>query len=71
MSRVLKNKGTLTIAHMDSAHNINDHHRKSPEVMHDFLPDKQTMYTLCKQNNLTINRFIDEAGFYLLLAAKE
>ena len=71
MSSVLKNKGTLAIAHMDSSHNINDRHRKSPEVMHDFIPAKQTMYKLCRQNKLSITQFIDEEGFYLLLAEKE
>jgi ubiquinone/menaquinone biosynthesis C-methylase UbiE len=71
ISGLVKNKGTLAIAHMDSSRNINDHHRKSPEVMHDYIPDKQTMYSLCEQNKLSINRFIDEEGFYLLLAKRE
>jgi ubiquinone/menaquinone biosynthesis C-methylase UbiE len=71
LSKVLKQKGTLAVAHLNSSHEINNHHRKSREVMHDFLPDKQTMYQLCGDNKLTINQYIDEEGFYLLLAEKQ
>ena len=55
---------------MNSSHEINNHHRKSPEVMNDLLPDRQTMKWLCEQNQLNITQFIDEEGFYLLLAEK-
>jgi ubiquinone/menaquinone biosynthesis C-methylase UbiE len=71
LSNVLKRGGVFTIAHLNSSHEINNHHRKSPEVMHDLLPDKKIMYNLCEENNLTINQFVDEEGFYFLLAYKD
>jgi len=70
MSRILKTGGKLAVAHFDSSAEINSHHRKSSEVMHDQLPHKDCMKSLFDKNNLKINKFIDDDGFYLVLGEK-
>jgi ubiquinone/menaquinone biosynthesis C-methylase UbiE len=71
MTAVLKRNGYLAVAHLESSQAINDHHRKSgTPVMHDKLPKRQEMISLFEENDLSIEHFIDESGFYLVLGRK-
>jgi hypothetical protein len=38
--------------------------------MHDHLPDETAMRALLKRAGLVINLFIDEPGFYCIIARK-
>ena len=72
MTAVLKKNGFLAVAHLESSQDINRHHRKSgTPVMHDTLPKRQEMISLFEAAGLSIERFIDESGFYLVLGRKE
>lgn len=72
MSDKLKRNGWFVVAHFDSSDKLNNHHRKAGgPVEHDILPDKQKMFSLCEDAGLRIWKFIDEEGFYLMLAKKE
>lgn len=66
----LKPAGLVCVAHFASDAEINDHHRKSQAVMHDMLPDEQAMCALFAQTELQIELFINEPGFYCILARK-
>ncbi|HOF57418.1 MAG TPA: class I SAM-dependent methyltransferase [Syntrophorhabdaceae bacterium] len=71
LSRVLKPHGVFVVAHFDSSEGINKHHRSCHAVMHDHLPDKASMYDIFEKVGLDINHFIDEAGFYCIIAKKD
>jgi ubiquinone/menaquinone biosynthesis C-methylase UbiE len=72
MAAVLKKNGFLAVAHLESSQALNHHHRKSgTPVMHDTLPKRQEMISLFEAAGLSIERFIDESGFYLVLGRKE
>ncbi|MBN1557532.1 MAG: methyltransferase domain-containing protein [Lentisphaerae bacterium] len=66
--RALVPGGTLVIAHADSAREINACHGKHPAVTHDRLPDEPAMRRLLADAGFRIGRFIDETGFYGVLA---
>lgn len=70
ISHILKTGGKLVISHFDSASDLNDHHRQYPEVMHDMLPSTEEMKGFMKNNGFVLHQFIDEAGFYCILAEK-
>jgi len=71
LSRVLKEGGSLSVAHFHSSREINDHHRKAgTPVMHDQLPEAGAMRGLFEEAGFAVRRLIDEPGFYLLEALK-
>jgi demethylmenaquinone methyltransferase/2-methoxy-6-polyprenyl-1,4-benzoquinol methylase len=70
LSRVLKPGGILVVSHFDSAEGINRHHASCHAVMHDRLPDETSMRSLLAKAGLGIDRFLDEPGFYCILAEK-
>ncbi len=70
MSRALKDKGVLVLAHFSSSAELNRHHASLPEVMHDLLPAESEMRALFHAAGLTIDLFLDEPGFYCIRAKK-
>jgi ubiquinone/menaquinone biosynthesis C-methylase UbiE len=70
LSRILKNNGVFVVAHFDSSEGINRHHESCHAVMHDHLPDESAMRDLFKCTALSIELFIDEPGFYCIIARK-
>jgi ubiquinone/menaquinone biosynthesis C-methylase UbiE len=70
LSQILKRDGTFVVAHLDSSEGIKKHHESCYAVMHDRLPNKSEMYCLFQQVTLRINLFIDEPGFYCVMAQK-
>jgi demethylmenaquinone methyltransferase/2-methoxy-6-polyprenyl-1,4-benzoquinol methylase len=71
MARVLKPNGLLAVSHFDSSEGINKHHENCHAVMHDHLPDEVTMRALLEKAGFAVREFIDEPGFYFILAAKQ
>lgn len=70
LSRILKPGGVFAVAHFDSSEGIKEHHRSCHAVMHDHLPDGMAMRSLLHSVDLGIGVFIDEPGFYYILARK-
>jgi ubiquinone/menaquinone biosynthesis C-methylase UbiE len=70
LSRILKPRGVFAVSHFDSSEGINKHHGSCPAVMHDHLPNEATMRSLLHSVGLSIDVFIDEPGFYYILAKK-
>jgi ubiquinone/menaquinone biosynthesis C-methylase UbiE len=70
LSGILKPGGVFVVSHFDSSEGINRHHESCHAVMHDLLPDQATMRALLKAAGLTIGLFIDEPGFYCIIAKK-
>jgi ubiquinone/menaquinone biosynthesis C-methylase UbiE len=70
LSRVLKPQGIFAVSHFDSSEGINRHHGSCYAVMHDHLPDETAMRTLLQRAGLVIDLFIDEPGFYCIIARK-
>jgi len=71
MKKVLKEKGWIAVAHFNSSEELNNHHRKSnPAVRNDTLPSENAVKQLFSSSGFMIDTFIDEPGFYLLLAQR-
>jgi ubiquinone/menaquinone biosynthesis C-methylase UbiE len=70
LSRILKRNGTFAIAHFDSSEGIKKHHESCHAVMHDHLPEESAMRGLFARVALNIELFIDEPGFYCIIAKK-
>jgi ubiquinone/menaquinone biosynthesis C-methylase UbiE len=70
LSRILRRGGTFVVAHFDSSDGINKHHESCHAVMHDCLPVQSEMRSLFQRAALSIDTFIDEAGFYCIIAKK-
>jgi ubiquinone/menaquinone biosynthesis C-methylase UbiE len=70
LSRILKPGGVFAVSHFDSSEGINRHHGSCHAVMHDRLPDEAVMRALLQAAGLGINLFIDEPGFYCIIAGK-
>jgi len=70
LSRLLKPRGVFAVSHFDSSEGINKHHGSCHAVMHDHLPDEAAMRALLQTEALGIDVFIDEPGFYCILARK-
>jgi ubiquinone/menaquinone biosynthesis C-methylase UbiE len=68
LRRILKPQGILVISHFSSAEGINRHHGSCRAVMHDRLPDEAAMRSLLAGAGLEVERFIDEPGFYCIIA---
>jgi len=70
LSHILKPGGFLVISHFDSSQGINKHHASCHAVMHDHVPDEAVMRALLQVVGLSIETFIDEPGFYCIVARK-
>ncbi|MFH0727933.1 MAG: methyltransferase domain-containing protein [Pseudomonadota bacterium] len=70
LSRTLKPEGVFVVSHFSSSEEINRHHESCHAVMHDHLPDAASMRTMFQNARLTIEAFIDEPGFYCIIANK-
>ena len=70
LSRVLKQGGLLAVAHFISSDEVRHHHSSCHAVMHDHLPDEPAMRDLFARTSLNIREYIDETGFYCVLADK-
>ena len=70
ITRILKRGGALVVAHFDSSQAINKHHGSHAAVMHDLLPDEATMRSMMEKAGLETGVFIDEPGFYCVIARK-
>jgi demethylmenaquinone methyltransferase/2-methoxy-6-polyprenyl-1,4-benzoquinol methylase len=71
LSRILRKGGIFAVAHFDSSEGIKKHHESCQAVMHDHLPVQSEMYALLQEAALNIDLFIDEPGFYCVLAKKQ
>lgn len=69
--RTLKRGGYFVVSHFDSSEDINRHHASHEAVMHDLLPDEKTMREMFYALGLNIFHFIDETGFYYIMAKKQ
>lgn len=70
LERILKPQGVLVIAHFNSSEEINHHHMSCHAVMHDHLPNEQTMRKMITSSGFYIEIFIDEPGFYYIQSRK-
>jgi len=70
LSRILKPGGIFAVSHFDSSEGIKKHHESCHAVMHDHLPDEAGMRSLLQTVALGIDVFIDEPGFYCIVARK-
>jgi demethylmenaquinone methyltransferase/2-methoxy-6-polyprenyl-1,4-benzoquinol methylase len=70
LSRLLKPGGVFAVSHFDSSEGIKKHHGSCHAVMHDHLPDEAEMRSLLETAGLGIDVFIDEPGFYCIIATK-
>ena len=70
LSRILKPQGVFAVSHFESSEGINKHHESCRAVMHDHLPDEAAMRVLLQKEHLGIDMFIDEPGFYCIIARK-
>ena len=70
LSRLLKPGGVFAVSHFDSSEGIKKHHESCHAVMHDHLPDEAAMRALLQAAGLGIDLFIDEPGFYCIIAKK-
>lgn len=72
MSRILKPTGIFVMSHFDSAEGLNRHHASCHHaVSHDHMPDEPGIRQLLLDAHLNITFFVDEPGFYCILARKE
>jgi SAM-dependent methyltransferase len=70
LARILKCDGRLTVAHFDSGEAINRRHESCHAVMHDHLPGQSEMRDLFQRAGLNVELFVDEPGFYCIIAKK-
>jgi demethylmenaquinone methyltransferase/2-methoxy-6-polyprenyl-1,4-benzoquinol methylase len=70
LSCILKPQGVFAVSHFISSEEIKKHHGSCHAVMHDHLPDEAAMRTLFQKVDLNIEVFIDEPGFYCIIAKK-
>jgi hypothetical protein len=63
-------RGILAVSHFDSSDEINHRHKSCAAVMHDYLPEEIEMRSMFRKAGLRIDLFIDEPGFYCILAYK-
>lgn len=70
LCRILKQDGVFVVSHFESSEGIKKHHASNPAVMHDHLPDRDSMRKMLKAVGLSIQIFFDEPGFYFFIATK-
>lgn len=68
LSRILKPGGAFVVAHFESSEGIAKHHGSCKAVMHDRLPDAAAMGAMLGKAGLASRVFIDEPGFYCIVA---
>lgn len=68
--RILKQGGMFVLAHFESSEGIKKHHAPCHAVMHDHLLCEEEMRTLFARAALNIDLFMDEPGFYCIIAKK-
>ncbi len=71
MVKTLKRDAYFIVSHFDSSEELNMHHASYEAVMHDRLPNEKTMRHLFYTAGLSIHNFIDETGFYYIMAKKQ
>lgn len=70
LSRILKPQGIFVVSHFDSSDAIKKRHESCPAIMHDYLPSEPEMRQMFEDVVLKIEIFIDEPGFYCIVAKK-
>jgi len=70
LSLILKPRGVFAMSHFNSSEEIKKHHASCHAVMHDHLPDEAGMRSLLQTVDMVIDVFIDEPGFYCIIAKK-
>ena len=70
MNYVLKLRGKLIIAHALSSDEIQQHHKRTPPVAQDRLPEETVMKRLLKRAGFSKIHITDEPSLYLCLATK-
>lgn len=70
LTHILKPGGVLVVSHFGSGDEINKHHESCHAVMHDRLPEEAAMLKLFEDAGLLIGLFINEPGFYCIIAGK-
>ena len=70
MSKALKPKGRLVIAHLMSSSQLAAHHHSHTPVSQDRLPEKETLFQWITGSGFDIETFKDEPGLYLVAAVK-
>jgi ubiquinone/menaquinone biosynthesis C-methylase UbiE len=68
--RVIKNGGRLSICHTKSRNEINNIHRRIPEVHHDTIPEADRMQSMLLSAGFTEIKIEDNADSYLAFAMK-
>jgi ubiquinone/menaquinone biosynthesis C-methylase UbiE len=71
LCRILKPGGVFAVSHFDSSEGIKKHHGSCHAVMHDHLPDEAAMRDLLQTAGLHIDLFIDQPGFYCVIAGNK
>ncbi len=71
MGRVLRNGGSIIIAHLLSREELARHHGSHPSVAGDVLPDNQKMHTLFQKAGLKLLGITDIPGRYLAKGIKK
>lgn len=71
INRVLRNSGTLIVAHALSSEEIRAHHKGASPVSQDFLPEEEDMKKLLSENGFEVESLIDEPKCYCCEAAKK
>lgn len=70
MNRVLKDQGTLIIAHALSSVALRSHHQNCAPVSKDFLPEEGEMRSLLEKAGFQLSRLIDQPKCYLCEGVK-
>lgn len=70
LARILKKQGIFNLSHFHSSVGIQRHHESCAAVMHDRLPEEGTLRTWLQNVGLEVETFIDEPGFYCVIARK-
>lgn len=70
LAHILKPGGVFVVSHFGSGDEINRHHESCHAVMHDRLPDEAAMLKLFEDAGLLVGLFINEPGFYCIIAGK-
>ncbi|MDD5021964.1 MAG: methyltransferase domain-containing protein [Endomicrobiaceae bacterium] len=71
IARVLKKDGVFILAHTNSKHNIDNHHKKvGGLIAEDILPDNETINAILTGNGFKNIEFIDNDDVFIIKASK-
>jgi len=70
IDKILKPGGKFVIAHFSPIKEINSHHKKHPQVMHDFLPENPQLIKMIENQDLKLKKIVEDDQFYLVIALK-